>query len=183
MLGKTGKERVTRSYALALQLAHDRKFRDRLVSAIEHGSAAGRRARHGMGLTGTVVRLAADESLLKELRSLREDLEQAYEHVEATRRTHKLRNVLLVAGLASLFGLPQVRARIAAAIAKVWQVLGSRTPGDLGPAAPAMDSPARPHRLEDLTKEDLYERAREADIPGRSEMTKEQLVAALRAKG
>jgi len=35
--------------------------------------------------------------------------------------------------------------------------------------------------LSELTKEELYEKAQEADIPGRSEMTKEQLVEALGA--
>ena len=43
-------------------------------------------------------------------------------------------------------------------------------------------SRTRPRGLEDLTKEELYVRAQEADIPGRSEMSKEQLVAALRAR-
>jgi hypothetical protein len=33
-----------------------------------------------------------------------------------------------------------------------------------------------------MTKEQLYERAQEADIPGRSEMSKVQLVEALRAR-
>ncbi|TMM34702.1 MAG: hypothetical protein E6F93_02695 [Actinobacteria bacterium] len=36
--------------------------------------------------------------------------------------------------------------------------------------------------LEDLTREELYERAQAADIPGRSEMSKQQLVDALRVK-
>ena len=35
--------------------------------------------------------------------------------------------------------------------------------------------------LEDLTKEELYERAKTAAIPGRSTMSKEQLIEALRA--
>lgn len=40
---------------------------------------------------------------------------------------------------------------------------------------------ARAHsNLEGLTKEDLYKRAQAADIPGRSEMTKDELIAALR---
>ena len=34
--------------------------------------------------------------------------------------------------------------------------------------------------LEELTKEQLYERARAADIHGRSEMSKDELIAALR---
>ena len=36
--------------------------------------------------------------------------------------------------------------------------------------------------LEELTKEELYERARVAEIPGRSDMSKEQLIAALRER-
>ena len=35
--------------------------------------------------------------------------------------------------------------------------------------------------LEDLTKEELYERAKAAAVPGRSTMSKEQLIEALRA--
>jgi hypothetical protein len=34
--------------------------------------------------------------------------------------------------------------------------------------------------LEELTKEELYQRAQAADIPGRSEMSKDELIAALR---
>jgi Rho termination factor-like protein len=35
--------------------------------------------------------------------------------------------------------------------------------------------------LEDMTKDELYERAQKADIPGRSEMTKGELIKALRS--
>jgi hypothetical protein len=38
-----------------------------------------------------------------------------------------------------------------------------------------------PHRLEERTKEQLYERAQELDIEGRSQMTKDELVDAIRA--
>jgi hypothetical protein len=37
-------------------------------------------------------------------------------------------------------------------------------------------------RVTGLRKEELYARAQETDIPGRSEMSKEQLVEALRAR-
>jgi hypothetical protein len=37
----------------------------------------------------------------------------------------------------------------------------------------------RGSNLADLTKDELYERARKADIPGRSDMTKDELIKAL----
>jgi len=37
----------------------------------------------------------------------------------------------------------------------------------------------RASKLEDLTKDELYERAQKADIPGRSDMTKDELIKAL----
>jgi DNA end-binding protein Ku len=37
--------------------------------------------------------------------------------------------------------------------------------------------------LDELTKAELYERARAAGIPGRSEMTKDELIRALRSTG
>jgi hypothetical protein len=40
----------------------------------------------------------------------------------------------------------------------------------------------QPSRLEDLTRDELYARAQEAEIPGRSEMSKDELVKALRER-
>jgi hypothetical protein len=40
---------------------------------------------------------------------------------------------------------------------------------------------SRASNLEDMTKDQLYERAQKADIPGRSEMTKGELIEALRS--
>jgi hypothetical protein len=184
MFGRSRRERMKESAAsasaLALQLVQDRKFRQRLLSAIAHGSEAGRRTRRGLGLRGTVAGLANDETLLRELRSARSDLQQAYGRLEAKKRAHKLRNLLVLAALALVAGLPQLRARLGAAFEKHRQ----RLPEARNPGAPPRsdDSPARPRRLEDLTKEELYARAQDADIPGRSEMSKEQLVEALRAR-
>jgi hypothetical protein len=160
--------------ALAVKLAQDRKFRERLLSAIEHGYEASRQARRGLGLGGAVRRLATDQALLREVRSARSDLEQAYARLEAKRRSHKLRNLLALTALASIAGVPQLRERLAAVIAKA-----SRRATRL---AASDDSPTRPHSIEDSTREELYARAQEADIPGRSEMSKEQLVEALRAR-
>lgn len=178
------KENAASASALAFQLAQDRKFRKRLLSAIEHGAEAGVRTRRGLGLRGAVVRLATDETLLKELRSARSDLQQAYERLEAKRRSHKLRNVMVLAALASLAGIPQLRERVSAVIAKASRQrqrlagLRKRTTH----STTSDDSAARPRRLEDLPKEELYARAQEVDIPGRSEMSKEQLIEALRAR-
>jgi hypothetical protein len=55
----------------------------------------------------------------------------------------------------------------------------------LGLAAGVVATRLRPRAgvdsLEDLTKDELYERAKKADIPGRSDMNKDELVRALRA--
>jgi hypothetical protein len=188
MLGRSRKEKfkenAASASALALQLAQDRRFRSRLLSAIEHGSKAGRRARRGPGLSGTLARLATDEALLRELRSARSDLEHAYARLEAKkRRAHKLRNLLVLALLGSVAGVRPLRERLRAAFANAPKHSGP-VPGvgDSATRSPSDDS-AGPGRLEDLTKEELYERAQKADIPGRSEMSKEQLVDALRARG
>jgi hypothetical protein len=145
---------------LAVRLAQDKKFRKRLGSTIEHGAAAGRRTRSNLGLTGAARRLRTDKTFLSELTSARDELQRAYRRLETKRRTHRLRNLALLAGLASLAAVPQVRERIASLVAGI---RSDRT-------------------LEDLTREELYARAQEAEIPGRSEMSKEELVAALRAK-
>jgi len=186
MPGKDRKEKVkanaASAYMLALQLAQDRKFRNWLISAIHHGSAAGQRTRRDLGLRGTVAGLADDETLLRELRNVRRDLAQAYGRLEAKRRSHKLRNLLILTAPASVAAVPQVRAHFAAALSKASKVR-HRLPvvGNSGTRSASDDFRARPRSLEDLTKEELYARAQESDIPGRSEMSKEQLVEALRA--
>jgi hypothetical protein len=189
--GERMKENAASASVLALQLAQDRKFRERLLSTIEHGVEAGRRIGRGVGVRGAVARLATDQTLLRELRSAHSDLQQAYERLEAKRRSHKLRNFIVLAALALLAGVPQRRERVAG-IAKASKLrqrlaeLANRT----AQSTASDDSPPRPRRLEDLTKEDLedltkeelYARALEVDIPGRSEMSKEQLIQALRAR-
>jgi hypothetical protein len=165
--------------ALALALAQDKRFRKRLFSAIEHGAEAGRRTHRALGLSGAVTRLATDDTLLDELKGARRDLQQAYGRLEAKRRTHRLRNFLILAALALLVAVPQLRARLAVAVEKARQ----RLPDVGSPSGRSSFGNSRPpRRLEDMTKEELYEHAQADDIPGRSEMSKEQLVEALRAK-
>jgi hypothetical protein len=168
------------AFELALELAQDQEFRKRLGSALEHSKEARRRARPGRGITGAARRLAADQALQAELREARKDLQQAYAVVDAKRRGGGLRRITPLAALAALAAVPQVRERISALMANA-----ARNRENLERIASATipgRGNGRPSTLEALTKEELYARAQEADIPGRSEMSKEELVAALRAK-
>lgn len=163
MFGRSRTERVKQGALnasdLALELARDRRFRKRLLSALEHTSAAHRRVPRRPGLAETVQRLASDRALHAELRRAREDLRQAFARLDTKRHGHRLRTAALLAGAASVAGaVPVVRKRFA-------RPAGRRT-----------------QSLEDMTKDELYARAQAAEIPGRSEMSKDQLVAALRAR-
>ena len=166
---------------LARQLAQDRKFRKRLSSAIGHGVKARRRARREVGLAGTVRRLASDERLLRELRSARDDLQQASRRIRR-RRSHKLRNAALLGSLAGLAAVPQVRQRVTAVFSdeRVRRDAMDRSKNLLRSYKP--DRFGRPGSLEDLSRDELYARAQEAEIPGRSEMSKDELVEALRSR-
>jgi hypothetical protein len=57
--------------------------------------------------------------------------------------------------------------------------LGSSTDGIDGDGG--VEERRTPHRLEDRTRDELYERAQALDIEGRSRMTKDELVEAIRA--
>jgi len=167
---------------LARQLAQDRKFRKRLSSAIGHGVKARRRARREVGLANTIRRMATDERLLRELRSARDDLQKANRRVRRRRRSHKLRNAALVGSVAGLAAVPQVRQKVTGvfsdesvrrdAMDRLKNLRTSYGAGGVG----------QPATLEDLSRDELYTRAQEAEIPGRSEMSKDELVEALRAR-
>jgi hypothetical protein len=62
-------------------------------------------------------------------------------------------------------------AGIAILIAALWRPLSQLVGWARSKAATPLD---------ELTKEELYRRAQDADIPGRSEMSKDELVRALR---
>jgi hypothetical protein len=179
MFGKSRRDKAKKSVvgasALVLALAQDERFRKPLLSAIRHGAEAGRRTRRELGLSGAVARLATDEALLKELKSAEKDLQKAYGRLEAKRRSHKLRNLLLLAIAALFAGVPQLRERLLEVVEKA----RTRLPRAGSPSE--QRSATSSGELEELTKEQLYEQAQEADIPGRSEMSKEELVKALRA--
>jgi hypothetical protein len=161
------KEQAIRGSELAWQLAGDKRFRRQLRSAIEHGTRASDRARSSLGLTGVLNRLVSDQALLTEVRRARRDLERAYGRLDAQRSRRRLRALALLA-LASLAAAPALRDRLPTAVGRLTK---------RGGAAPT------PRRLEDLSKEELYARAQEAEISRRSEMSKDELIEALRARG
>jgi hypothetical protein len=157
------KETALDTSALALQLAQDKRFRKNLLSAVDHSLEAGRRAHRGR-LLAAAQRMAADQALQREVRQALADLQRAYGRFESKKRSHKLRNAgLFAVGLA--IALWAVRDRLGWSSSQVLP-----------------QAEKRPASLEDLSKDELYRRAQEADIPGRSEMSKEEIVSALRAK-
>ena len=85
---------TTKDFALAL--ARDKKFRKQLVSALGHGAKAKRRARSRVGMTAAATRLARDRQLRSELQRMAADLQSAWTRVESKKKTHKLRNSVLV---------------------------------------------------------------------------------------
>ena len=85
---------TTKDFALAL--ARDKKFRKQLVSALGHGAKAKRRARSRVGMTAAATRLARDRQLRSELQRMATDLQSAWTRVESKKKTHKLRNSVLV---------------------------------------------------------------------------------------
>jgi hypothetical protein len=174
------KENAPIAFGLAVQLAQDQEFRTRLISALEHSKEARRRARPSRGVAGVARRLAADQGVQAELQEARKDLEQAYALVGTKRRGRRLRRIIPLAGIASLAAVPQVRERISGLIETASR--NRELLQDLAAATVPGRDDGRPNTLDALTKEELYARAQAAEIPGRSEMSKEELVAALRAK-
>jgi hypothetical protein len=174
------KDNAANTAEFALQLAQDERFRKRLLSGIEHAAKAGRLAKQNLGLMGAVARLTTDQALLRELQSARRDLEQARGRVEKKRAGRKLRNFILFGSLVSLAAVPQLRKRLIEAIREGFRQLRS-TLAKVSSSTGDRVSPG-PRQLEEMTRDELYALAQEADVPGRSEMSKDQLLEALRSR-
>jgi uncharacterized membrane protein len=80
---------------LALTLARDKKFRKELAKALGHGMRARRRAASRFGMTAVAMRLATDEELRRELQTMAQNLQQAWQRVER-KRSHRGRNTTMV---------------------------------------------------------------------------------------
>ena len=103
MFGRTRtqavKEQAASSKDFALALSRDRKFRKQLLSAIGHGAKAKRRAAKRVGFLAAATRLANDKHLKRELETMTKNLQKAWSRVERKqKRSHKLRNTMLVLG-------------------------------------------------------------------------------------
>jgi uncharacterized membrane protein len=83
---------------LTAVLARDKKFRKQLLQAVNHGVAAKRRAERRIGFWPAARRLSADEKLRREVGKMTNSLEKAWSRVER-KRSHKLRNTLIVVGV------------------------------------------------------------------------------------
>ena len=83
---------------LAASLVKDKKFRKQLLSAVNHGSQAQRRAARKIGFYAAMLRLKQDPKLRREVNKMVSSLDKAWARVEK-KRSHKLRNLLLVVGI------------------------------------------------------------------------------------
>jgi uncharacterized membrane protein len=91
------KDNAASATELATALARDKKFRKQLLSAAGHGLVARRRAAGRIGLVAAVARLANDPKLKGELHQMTKNLDKAWSRVQG-KRSHKLRNSLLIVG-------------------------------------------------------------------------------------
>jgi uncharacterized membrane protein len=80
---------------LALTLARDKKFRKELAKALGHGMRARRRAASRFGMTAVAMRLATDEELRRELQTMAQNLQDAWQRVER-KRSHRGRNMTML---------------------------------------------------------------------------------------
>lgn len=184
MLRRSATERLKRdarvAFEFALGLVQDEKARRRLGSALEHIGKARQRDRRSRGFAGAARRLAVDQPLQAELRAAGRDLQQAYALVNAQRRRSRLPRITPLAALLFLAAAPRMRKRLSGLMAAGSR---SRRRQSRAPAADSSSDEAASKPLDDLTKEELYARAQEAEVPGRSDMSKAELISALRANG
>src|SRR3954466_5616901 len=100
-------------------LAKDKKFRKELLSAISHGTIAQRRAARKVGFYAAMLRLKNDPKLRREVGKMVTSLDKAWGRVEK-KRSHKLRNTLLLLGLggaaAAAASRPEVRNKVTGAV-------------------------------------------------------------------
>jgi uncharacterized membrane protein len=120
MFGRNGSsvtDRAVEAGAMASDLAQDKKFRDTLLAAMGHATAAQQRARR-LRTFATVARMAGDAQLRAELRKAATDLQAAWSRADS-KRGHRLRNTMLVVtggGAVAALAIPQSRKWVLARV-------------------------------------------------------------------
>jgi uncharacterized membrane protein len=114
------KDSAVTATEFASALAKDKKFRKELISAISHGAVAKRRAARKIGVFAAMTRLSDDPKLGRELRKMVDGFDKAWSRVEK-KRSHKLRNVLIVLGVggaaaAAAASRKEVRDKVSSAL-------------------------------------------------------------------
>jgi uncharacterized membrane protein len=89
--------RVTEASDFAASLAKDKKFRKELLSAINHATIARGRAKRKLGFLAVARGLSHDQKLRRELQKMMDSVDKAWSRLEK-KRSHKVRNTLLVVG-------------------------------------------------------------------------------------
>jgi uncharacterized membrane protein len=124
------KDNAASASEFAAALAKDKKFRKELLAAISHGTLAQRRAARKIGFYAAMLRLKNDPKIRRELNRMVSSLDKAWSRVEK-KRSHKLRNVLIVAGLggaaAAAASKPAVRNKVTDAVPNVGGGTSART--------------------------------------------------------
>ena len=94
----------------AQEVARDERLRADMRAALEHGSTASQRFKKDVQAGGIYARLASDRKLRKNLRAMLDDLDDAAQRMRP-KRTHRVRNALLVIGgaIAAALAFPRVR--------------------------------------------------------------------------
>ena len=99
---KTPMERATEALqetvSYTSRVAHDRRLRADLRSAIGHARHATKLVRREGRRPRGASRLAADKRLRKSIRGVVDDIASAAGRMQRKRRTHRVRNALLIAG-------------------------------------------------------------------------------------
>jgi uncharacterized membrane protein len=137
MFGRNGRGQVLmdaagEATAYGGDVLKDKKARGRLAAAATAGLAARRRAKRQTGAAGFLRRLAEDPVFRAQVVTMVVSLQQVWQRVER-RRSHKLRNLMLVLGGAgaatAVVAVPTVRARVLGLVGGTKDRLGSVAAG------------------------------------------------------
>jgi uncharacterized membrane protein len=113
-------------------VVEDAKARRRLLAAVTAGLAARQRAKRQTGVSGLLRRLAEDRAFRANVVTMLVSLQQVWQRVER-RRSHKVRNVLLVLGGAgaatAVVAVPSIRARVLGLVGGTKDRIGSVAAG------------------------------------------------------